>query len=49
MKKEKAEVGPRRRMEVLLASSQKPAGKITTRDVERLAEDVQAYQAAYAD
>jgi SRSO17 transposase len=49
MKKEKAEVDPRRRMEVLPASSQKPGGKLTKRDVEGLAEDVRAYQAEYAD
>src|SRR5437899_4647500 len=47
--RKKAEIDVRKRLQVLPASSQQPAGKLTTRDVERLGEELQAYQAEYAD
>ena len=45
----KSESDPRKRLEVLPASSQKPGRPFTARDVERLAEELQQYQAEYAD
>jgi SRSO17 transposase len=40
---------PRKRLQVVPASSQKPAGNLTPGEIERLGEEVQAYQAEYAD
>jgi SRSO17 transposase len=39
----------RKRLQVVPASSQKPTGKLTPQEVERLGEEVRAYQAEYAD
>ncbi len=49
MGRQKVEIDPRKRLEVMPASSQQPLGKLRPRDVEQLGEELQAYQAEYAE
>jgi SRSO17 transposase len=47
--RKQVELDPRKRLQVVPASSQKPAGRLRAPDVEQLGEELQAYQAEYAD
>src|SRR5664279_4736749 len=46
---QKAKIDRRKRLEVLPASSQKPTEALKPREVEQLGEELEAYQAEYAD